>query len=131
MKLFPTPCLSSRITGTGGPTSGHGAAKIKPFDPAHSDVYRLILEEDEIRKSGGVVYGTGDGSGAPPPGPRGSNPAPTARGKPSNPPQPQPEEQHSARFYQLVHENDDQAQQFASVHPDQQYPFGDTGVSDF
>lgn len=76
-----------------------------------------------MRKAGGVVYGA-DGGG-PSGGQRrqqgASNRATSApqghhhATRPANP----TEDQHSARFYQLVHENDDQLDQYASVHPGQ------------
>lgn len=127
-----------RITGSG--SSGPGG-KLKSFDPAHSDVYRLVLEEDEVKKTGGVIHGAGGHGG----GRQGPSRAAAAPARPSQAAAPSAEEAHSSRFYQLVHENDDQTDQYASVHPghyhhpepgvaamrDVEGRFNDMGVSDF
>lgn len=98
-----------------------------------------MVEEDEVKKHGGVVYGTG-GHGHQ--GPSRAAPAPA---RPTQAAAPTAEDAKSARFYQLVHENDDQADQYSSLHPghyhhpepgvaamrDVQGRFDDTGVSDF
>lgn len=107
----------------------------------------MVVEEDEVKKHGGVVYGAGGGGG----GPQGRQGPSRAAAAPAQARPTQAEDAgtvhdaHSSRFYQLVHENDDQVDQYSRIHPehyhhpepgvaamrDVQGRFDDMGVSDF
>jgi hypothetical protein len=88
------------------------AGGAKAFDPSHSDVLRLVAEEDEIRKHGPAVHQKG-------PSRTGNGPAVASR----------PQQ----RQYEVA--GGSGPQQYRQQQQQQQYgfeqQFGDVGISDF
>jgi hypothetical protein len=104
--------LSSQTRGKAGYGTMQIAGGAKAFDPSHSDVLRLVAEEDEIRKHGPAVHQKG-------PSRTGNGPAVASR----------PQQ----RQYEVA--GGSGPQQYRQQQQQQQYgfeqQFGDVGISDF